>query len=278
MARQLRIQYPGALYHITVRGNQKKEIYYSDYDRRCFLSVIERVFKARNIICHAYCLMPNHFHLVLETPEANISLCMRDINSIYTQSYHKIHNTVGHLFQGRFKSFLIEKESYLLEVIRYTVLNPVRAGLVDDPEDWRWSSYCATVGYRRPPKWLSISWILLFFSCNKRRARRDFINFVYSGIGGESPFKSIYREKILGSQQFIDSVSAIDPNIERIKEVPVTQRIIGRPTLGEIFLSIIDRGERDQAIRFAKYHCGYSVTEIARFLNVSVSLISLIAK
>ena len=136
MARPLRIEYDGALYHITSRGNERKAIFRDDEDRVGFLEALQKVNERFNWICHAYCLMNNHYHLVVETPDGNLSKGMRQLNGVYTQYFNRKHHRVGHIFQGRYKSILIEKESYLLEVSRYVVLNPVRAKAVKKPEDW----------------------------------------------------------------------------------------------------------------------------------------------
>ncbi len=141
MARPLRIEYPGALYHITARGNRKADIYLRSSDRYKFLEILEKTVGRYNWICHGYCLMNNHYHLLIETPDANLSKGMRQLNGIYTQYFNRVHDSVGHLFQGRFKSILVEKESYLLELCRYIVCNPVRANLCREPKDWKWSSY-----------------------------------------------------------------------------------------------------------------------------------------
>jgi REP element-mobilizing transposase RayT len=150
MARPLRIEYPGAVYHITSRGNEKKLIFKDERDREIFLDTLSQVDKRYNWLCHAYCLMNNHYHLIIETPDGNLSAGMRQLNGVYTQTFNRQHNRVGHLFQGRYKGILIQKDSHLLEVCRYVVLNPVRAKAVKKPEQWRWSSYQATAGIEKP--------------------------------------------------------------------------------------------------------------------------------
>ena len=130
MARALRIEYPDAVYHITSRGNARNEIFADDQDRDNFLTVLGVVVKRYNWLCHAYCLMDNHYHLMIETPDANLSRGMRQLNGVYTQKYNWRHSKTGHIFQGRYKSILVEKENYLLELCRYVVLNPVRANMV----------------------------------------------------------------------------------------------------------------------------------------------------
>ena len=139
MARPLRIEFPGAVYHVTSRGNERKAVFRDDQDRKMFLDTLKGVTLRYNWLCHAYCLMENHYHLLIDTPDGNLSIGMRQLNGIYTQRFNKRHGRVGHLFQGRFKAVLVRKDSHLLEACRYVVLNPVRAGRVQRPEEWIWS-------------------------------------------------------------------------------------------------------------------------------------------
>ena len=150
MSRPLRIEYAGALYHVTARGDNKADIYLDDGDREQFLVTLEEVCRRFNWVLHTYCLMDNHYHLLIETPESNLSLGMRQLNGVYTQRFNRKHGRVGHVFQGRFKSILVQKESYLLELARYIVLNPVRARMVRSAKNWPWSSYQATIGEAAP--------------------------------------------------------------------------------------------------------------------------------
>ncbi len=128
MARPIRLEFAGALYHVTSRGDRQEDIYDVDNDRQDFLSILEDVCSRHNWICHAYCLMSNHYHLLIETPDANLSKGMRQLNGVYTQTYNRAHHRVGHVFQGRYKAILVQKESYLLELSRYIVLNPRSCG------------------------------------------------------------------------------------------------------------------------------------------------------
>ena len=146
MARPLRIEYAGAVYHVTSRGDGRKPIFRDDEDRMVLLAILKEVKDRYHWYCYAYCLMENHYHLVIETPDANLSRGMRQLNGVYTMRFNRRHDTVGHVFQGRYKAILIQKERHLLEVCRYVVVNPVRARLVRNPGDWRWSSYRATAG------------------------------------------------------------------------------------------------------------------------------------
>jgi putative transposase len=146
MSRPLRIEFAGALYHVTSRGVRRERIFEHDADRLGFLDLLGRVAVDFNWVVHAYWLMGNHYHLLVETPDGNLGKGMRQLNGVYTQDCNRQHGRVGHLFQGRYKSILVDADSYLLELSRYVVLNPVRAGMVKSARDWPWSSYRAMVG------------------------------------------------------------------------------------------------------------------------------------
>lgn len=156
MSRPLRIEFTGALYHATSRGDGREVIFLGDEDRYLFLDVLSEVVRGFNWAIHAYCLMDNHYHLLIETSEGNLSKGMRQLNGVYTQRFNRRHGRVGHVFQGRYKAILVQKESYLLELARYVVLNPVRARMVRTPDQWPWSSYRATAGLDPAPSWLMI--------------------------------------------------------------------------------------------------------------------------
>jgi putative transposase len=136
MSKPLRMGSSGSVYHITSRGDRREDIYEDNTDRASFLSILDKTSDICNWACHAYCLMDNHYHLLIETPNANLSRGMRQLNGVYTQTFNRAHNRVGHVFQGRYKSILIDKHSYLLELARYIVLNPVRANMVPLAADW----------------------------------------------------------------------------------------------------------------------------------------------
>ncbi|TAL49655.1 transposase [Patescibacteria group bacterium] len=274
MSRPLRITYPGALYHITARGNRKSEIFLNDQDRFVFLEKLVKTIKHHNWICHAYCLMGNHYHLLIETIEANLSAGMRDLNKDYSQTFNRLHDTVGHLLQGRFQAFIIEKEPYLLEVARYTVLNPVRAHLVEHPALWRWSSYAATAGLIEAPSFLTTDWILGHFSTTVSQAQKRYIEFVKVGIGAQSPFEKAEHRTILGSPQFVGEIWEACTKVTLIKEIPREERLIGRPRLEDLFPCEQTRKDRNEAVVFARVGCGYSVAEIARFLRMSRTYVS----
>lgn len=153
MTRTLRLEFEGALYHIISRGDRRENTYETDADRHGFVALLADVCETYNWRCHAYCLMSNHYHLLVETPEANLSRGMRQLNGVYTQQFNRRNHRRGHVFQGRYRSILVDKESYLMELTRYIVLNPVRADMVRCPLEWPWSSYRATLGFVNTPDW-----------------------------------------------------------------------------------------------------------------------------
>ena len=183
MARPLRLEFPGALYHVTSRGDRREDIYLNDADRQRWLDLLGEVCVRHNWLCHAYCLMDNHFHIVIETVDGNLSAGMRQLNGVYTQWHNRTHGRVGHVFQGRFKAIIVQREAYLLELARYVVLNPVRAGICQMPEQWRWSSYLAMVGQAHRPNWLHTEWLLGQFGCQYAKAVAAYIDHVRAGVG-----------------------------------------------------------------------------------------------
>ncbi len=178
MPRPPRLQVAAGIYHVTSRGNRKQPIFADDRDREQFLKILGIVVAKRRWVCHAYCLMPNHFHLVLETPEPNLSDGMRQLNGTYAQWFNRKFGLKGHLFEGRFFAVLVESDWHLLELSRYVVLNPVRAKLAHDAEGWRWSSYRAAVSAVPPPAFLTTSWVLERFGERPEKARAAFRRFV----------------------------------------------------------------------------------------------------
>jgi REP element-mobilizing transposase RayT len=279
MARPLRIEYPGAVYHVTSRGNAGARIFSDDQDRQNFLAVLEQVVKRYHWLCHAYCLMDNHYHLVIETPEANLSLGMRQLNGIYTQKYNRQHTTHGHVFQGRFKAILVDKDQYLLELCRYVVLNPVRAQMVKTIERWLWSSYATTAGIKRAPAYLTTDWILSLFDSKREIAQRRYREFVRDGLHKESPWKDIQGQVVLGKENFVQRFKAQLLDKEHVKEIPRVQRYVGRPQLEKLFRNNDSRDRRNKLIYTAHVQHGYRLTEIACHLHIHYTTVSkIIAK
>jgi len=280
MARPLRIEYPGAVYHITSRGNEKKLIFKDQRDREIFLDTLSQVDKRYNWLCHAYCLMNNHYHLIIETPDGNLSAGMRQLNGVYTQAFNRQHNRVGHLFQGRYKGILIQKDSHLLEVCRYVVLNPVWAKAVKRPDQWRWSSYQATAGIEKPHPCLSTEWILNQFGSTRRIAEKAYRKFVEDGIKQESIWEAVRAQSILGEEEFTATLTDYLRGKKDIAELPKSQRYIDRPSLEKIFSKNIlkDISKRNRKISEAVRRHGYRQREIADYLEMHFTSISRILR
>jgi len=248
MARPLRIEYPGALYYVTSRGNHRQDIFVDDEDRERFLNILAHTARRHNWLCHAYCLMDNHYHIVIEAPDGNLSKGMRQVGAVYTQAYNRRHGKSGHLFQGRYKAILVEKESRLLEVIRYVVLNPVRAGAVSTPEDWPWSSYRGTCEAGEVHPCLSVDWVLGNFGRERGEAIRRFRSFVRDGMKADSPFEKVRGQVALGGDSFFEMLQPFLEDKSKIDEIPRSQRVAGRPELDVLFAAVQGHKARNARI------------------------------
>ena len=279
MSRPLRIGYPGALYHLTLRGNARAEIFLDDTDREVFLDVVGSVVERFGWRMHAYCLMGNHYHLLAETPQPNLSRGMRWLNGVYTQRFNRRHERVGHVFQGRFKSILVERDSYLLELARYIVLNPVRAGLASAPGRWRWSSYRATAGEQAGHGWLSVNWILDQFGAGETSTQDRYRQFVAAGLDRPSPWCNLRGQVLLGSEPFVQSLTPKFAKVQDMTETPRLQRLAHRPTLARLIPGAEgeSRAQRDAAIRGAHVCYAYTLAEIARHVGLHYTTVSRIA-
>lgn len=206
MARPLRLEFPGALYHITSRGDRREDIYEDDTDRDRFLEIFASVITRFNWTCYAYCLMDNHYHLLLKTPDGNLSKGMRQLNGVYTQAYNRRHGKSGHLFQGRYKAILVNEDAYLLELSRYIVLNPVKADKVKQAGDWPWSSYRSITGKIPSPEWLSGDYLLAQFGKERRTAIKQYKAFVLAGLKNGPIWGKVSNQIYLGDASFINKV------------------------------------------------------------------------
>ncbi len=280
MARPLRIEYPGAVYHITNRGNEEKTVFQDDQDRETFLKVLAQVNMRYHWLCHAYCLMDNHYHLMIETPDGNLSHGMRQLNGVFTQARNKRHNKTGHLFQGRYKAILIQKDMHLLEVCRYVVLNPLRAGMVENPEDWKWSSYGATAGKESPHPCLTKDWILGQFSRTMEKAKNEYRQFVKWGIDRETIWNGLKGQIILGDDDFVDNLVEHFKKHQDIPEIPKSQRYADRPALEKIFDKSIldDKRKRDEKIAETVEKYGYTQRAVADHLGMHFTYVSRILR
>ena len=276
MARPLRIEYEGAVYHITSRGNARAEIFFDDDDRTLFLEICSKVVDRFNWSCHAYCLMSNHYHLLIETPSPNLSRGMQLLNGIYTQKFNRLHKRSGHVFQGRFKAILVEKESHLLELARYVVLNPVRANMVGSVGDWPWSNYLATCGKVEAPEFLETDWTLSQFDAEGTRAIRAYRRFVGQGQGLDV-WDDLRSGSLMGSDAFVERLRPLllemppDPNVLR------RERDVGRPSLEVLFADVLSKETRDELIYRATRVYHYLLREVGDHLGFHYSTISVIA-
>lgn len=271
MARPLRLEFAGALYHVTARGDRQENIYEGNHDRIAFLDVLGDVCAIYNWVCHAYCLMDNHYHLIIETPDANLSRGMRQLNGVYTQKFNRFHNRVGHCFQGRYKAIYVDKDSYLLELSRYVVLNPVRAQMVRFAIEWPWSSYRATIGQVKKPEWLEIDWLLAMFSKHKKASIEGYVQFVSEGKNQPSPWKELSNQVYLGGSDFVTQLQGLIDGDKELSEIPVSQR---RPK--PLALSDYEKEaqDRDGAIYLAYISGGYTLKNLGDHFGLHYSRVS----
>lgn len=271
MARPLRIEFAGALYHLTARGNERRDIFFSESDRQRFLDTLGEVCARFNWRCHAFCQMTNHYHLLVETAEANLSRGMRQLNGVYTQYINHQHRRVGHLFQGRFTGILVQKETYLLELARYIVLNPVRARMVATAGDWAWSSYRATVGLAHRPPFLTTDWLLSSFGDQRDVATKAFERFVADGSGQPGAWGHLKNQIYLGSDEFVARMQRQIDTRQSLDEIPVRQK---RPLAQPLGHYAERFASRDRAMAEAYRSGAYSMSEIAAHFGVGRMTVS----
>jgi putative transposase len=260
VVRPLRICYAGAVCHVIARGNARQRIYDDGDDRTGFLDTFAGVVERFKWLCHAFCLMDNHYHLAIELQQPNLSAGMRQLNALYAQRYNRRHNRCGHVFQGRYRSILIEKESHLLSVCRYIVLNPVRAGVCSDAAGFRWSSYRATAGIDPEPRFLETDWILAHFHQNRRAAQLAYRAFVTEAAPATQP-----RGERIGSDMFLRRRFGYD---DPIPEIPRVQLQPLPLPLDHIFAT------SPTPIATAYRDHGYTLRQIGEHLNRHYSTVS----
>jgi putative transposase len=275
MARPLRIEFPNALYHVTSRGDRREPIVEDDADRLTFFTVLAEVIERFNWLCHAYCLMTNHYHVVVQTPDGNLSPGMRQLNGMYTQATNRRHRRTGHLFQGRFKAILVDEDPYLLELTRYVVLNPVRAGMVKHPRHYPWSSYRAMVGQAPVPPWLATDGVLAQFGKRRANARRRYSEFVLAGIKQESIWGNLRQQIYLGDERFIARMQRkVKPQGDTLS-IPRAHR---RPPAPALSTLAARHRDRDKAILTAYATGAYSYREIAEHFDLHLATIGRIVR
>jgi len=283
MARPLRIVYPGAFYHVTARGNERKDVFKSRKDRVKFLAYLETASERYDAVIHAYCLMNNHYHLLLETPSGNLPQIMRHINGAYTTYFNVNRKRSGHLFQDRYKAFLVALDEYAKELSRYIHLNPVRAKAVGTPEDYEWSSYRYYIGKERKPEWLYSDFILGYFGKRVSTAQKKYQQFVtmLSDQEHKSPLSEVISSTMLGSPDFVNLIKErylegknADKNVPALKE-------LSRKASMEEIVEVVECecGEEQKLARNIKlYLCqkysGKKLKEIGDYFGIGESGVS----
>jgi len=269
MARPLRVHIPHAYYHVISRGNAKQVIFTGSADYEHFLELLEATSGRFGVRSHAYCLMPNHYHLLLQPETHPLSRMMHQLNAAYCHWFNRRHDRVGHVLQGRFKALLVDRDEYFLQVVRYIVLNPVEAGLVDSPGEWRWSSYRATAGLADAPSFLTLDDVWRAFDADEGTARRRFVAFVDAGLGQSTSSETF----VSGSEAFRTNVAAaLEPHRD-VRDFVRRERYAIRPTLESIFADSHDRVSCRRAMVEAYRRYGYTLREIGRLLGRQPSTI-----
>ena len=271
MSRRHRIRFHGATYHVMARGVRKSYLFVDDVDRRRFLKLVTVAVERYGCLCYAYCLMGNHFHLVIQTPRANISSFMQHLNGGYAKYFNWRHKYTGHVYEGRFKSPVIEDSLYLGNAIAYIARNPVEALLVKSAEEWKWSSYRATVGKCVCPGFLTLDWLSRAFQAESLEASRHLFSMAVDDGNGNEYLD--HGQVVYGGARFHGKVrQAIGATLYRM-ELPRSFRAVAQPPLNELFAGA-KRSERRTLILRAHVVHGYMLTDIARFLDLHPTTIS----
>ncbi len=263
MARPLRLCYEGARYHVISRGTGDAAIYEDDLDRELFLADLARTVDRHAWLCHAYCLMTSHYHLAIETPRANLPSGMQQLNGRHASRFNDRHGRHGHLFGARYRSILIEDERYLLSVCRYVVLNPVRAGICQHPQECRWSSFRATAGLEPTPRFLTTEDVLGAFDDTYPASQAGYREFVEGGIA--DALSERVRGERLGSDGFLRRHFGIDPPLAEIPRVQIEPE---RKPLAQLF------ADAPFPVASAYRAHGYSLREIGEYLGCHYSTVS----
>ena len=266
MARPLRIEYEDAFYHITARGNERKRIYFGKTDYERFKKYLAEAEIKYGILIHCYILMSNHYHLILETPVGNLSKAMHYINGSYTTYVNITRRRSGHLFQGRYKSIVVDKDNYLLELSRYIHLNPVRAGMVKKPEDYSYSSYRSYISNDKD-ELVTQELLLGMLSGKEADAKKRYKRFVESAIGVdlESPLKGIYGGMILGGEGFIKDILKKLNNDSLNKEEVSNRKVLKATSRKEDILETISKHFNISEDEFLKANSG-EIRKIAIYM------------
>jgi REP element-mobilizing transposase RayT len=298
MTRPLRIEYPDAYYHVINRGNYQEKIYFNDRDKEKFLEYLEKAAERFSVIFHGYCLMSNHYHLLIQTPDSNLSMAMQWINVSYATYFNRKRDRHGHLFQGRFKAILIDADEYLKHLSRYIHLNPVRAKMVSSPADYPWSSYRAFIGKEKVPRYLETDWLLSTFGKTKKQARQSYMDFVekVDAKSLENPSDLVSEGFLLGDSNFLKWVKeTFLSDRDDQKEIPQLKKLKPRIAVEDVVEAVADQFEcstdqiiakgrknnkaREVAIYLARDMCGLSCKDLGLYFGgVSGALITIMHK
>ena len=283
MARPLRLQFPGAIIHASARGNEKRPTFFDDRDRRQFLDLLGEAVRRFGWIVTAYVLMSNHYHLLFQLVDQNLSEGLKWLDAKYAQWFNAVHDRVGHLFQGRPHTPIVDEDTYYREVLRYVVLNPVRAGMVRHPADYEWSSYRATAGLCEAPEWLVTDDVLALFDGDRGVARERYKAFVEAGLGScESPWNNLVGQIYLGSEEFVERMRDRVEVKPRSHDYPAAQRELARPNMFAIISAVasvmrtsedhvrfgLNRAARSVVAWIARYEGNLTNAEIAAALRL----------
>lgn len=287
MARPLRIEYSGAFYHITSRGNERKAVFKSKQDRIKFLDYLGSATERYGACVHIYCLMDNHYHLLMETPLGNLSQIMRHINGAYTTYFNVKRGRSGHLFQGRYKSILVDADEYAKELSRYIHLNPVRANMVSAPEDFQWSSYNQYIGKQKAHKWLVRDLIIGYFGKKYKTAQRQYQNFVTQLVGQEynNPLDEVTGAVLLGGQEFINFIKdRYLTGLKQSKDVPAIKALVEKLSIQDI-CEMVDQTMKDEGkmarnikIFLCHKYTGQKLSAIGKTFGIGDSAVSKVFK
>ena len=288
MSRPLRVEYPGAFYHVTSRGNERKMVFQSTRDRERYLSYLESAHERYGAVIHTYCLMGNHYHLLLETPRGNLSQIIHHINGAYTTYFNVKRDRSGHLFQGRFKGILVEKDAYCKELSRYIHLNPVRAGMVKSPSEYPWSSYRCFVGKQKRPDWLTTELILGDFGGEGRRGFKRYREYVERTEAKEleNPFKRVIASTFLGSEEFINDlrIEYLEKKKVDRRNIPAIRKVLRGPSPEDIEKGVVKVLGKDHSlgkkmcVYLSRQYSGMSLDEIGAYFGMKGSAVSQLSR
>jgi REP element-mobilizing transposase RayT len=257
------------LYHVVARGNEKQCIFLDDVDCRTFLELLAEALERFGIRCLSYCLLWNHYHLLVKTGALPISRLMQQVNSSYCQRFNRRHGRVGHVLQGRFGSRMVEDGAYAREVLRYIALNPVNAGRVTDPEEWPWSSYRFTVGAEAAPAFIARDEVWAAFgTADQAVGRLRFQEFVELGLA-----QTLTNPLFHGSDRLAELVAPLLKPLQYEREHVYSERFATRPPLSTLFEGCLSKRDVKKAVHAAFFEHAYTLEEIGRMVARDPSVV-----